>query len=138
MIELTVKQFMQTQLPTIMLSTELSQAITLLEKSNLTSSPVVDSNNTVVGFITHHELLKPLLHASYHCDASLTVQDVLSSHQPVSVKTDDRLVDIAQQMLASKPKSYPVLDSKHKLAGIITRAHVVKALAGAYNQCHYI
>lgn len=138
MIELTVQQFMHSQLPRLQLDTELSHAINLLKKNHLTSSPVVDNHNKLIGFITHHELLKPLLNASYHCDVSLTVGDVVNTHQPITVNTTDRLVDVAQQMLANKPKSYPVVDENNQLAGIITRAQVVNALAGAYNQCHLI
>lgn len=135
MIELIVKDHMQIQLPHITAETEVSTAIQLLQQHNLIGAPVLDQQNHAIGYISEHELLKPMLEASYYCDAPLIVSDIMS-HQTVSVAEHESLVDLANKMLTARPKNYPVLNKDKKVIGIINRTHVVNALASAYNSCH--
>jgi predicted transcriptional regulator len=46
----------------------------------------------------------------------------------LSVKLDADPLNLAQQMLGDKPKSYPVIDSNNKVLGVITRRHILNLL----------
>ncbi len=131
---MSVKEHMQAQFPIIHPETELSQAIELLSEFNLIGAPVVDNNKRLVAYLSEHELLKPMLHASYHCDSSIKVSDVMRG-EPLSVTGDTSLISLAEQMLGDKPKNYPVIDDDERVTGIITRTQVLRALAVAYNNC---
>ena len=48
--------------------------------------------------------------------------------QPLTVREDDSVVDVAGLMVKQKPKIYPVLDSGDRLVGLLTRRAVLQAL----------
>ncbi|RJY10936.1 CBS domain-containing protein [Parashewanella spongiae] len=135
MKELIVKDFMQSHVPTINPETELSKAIDLLKKHHLIGSPVTDTDKKPIGYLSEHELLKPMLHASYYCDSNLKVSDVMR-HESLTVSETSSLFNLAEKMLEAKPKNYPVVNEKGQIIGVITRTHVLAALSEAYNHCH--
>jgi CBS domain-containing protein len=48
-------------------------------------------------------------------------------NEPLTVAPDDSIIEMARQMIAHKPKIYPVVE-EGKLIGLITRADVLRAL----------
>ncbi|RLV58651.1 CBS domain-containing protein [Parashewanella curva] len=134
MNEMSVKEHMQAQFPIIHPETEISLAIDLLNSFNLIGAPVVDSNKRLLAYLSEHELLKPMLHASYHCDSGMTVADLMRG-EPLSVSEDTSVITLAEQMLGDKPKNYPVVDENGRVTGIITRTRILSALAVVYNNC---
>jgi len=49
-------------------------------------------------------------------------------NEPLTLRQDTAIVDVAQMMLAQKPKIYPVVDENDKLLGILERSQVLIAL----------
>ena len=94
MKELIVQDFMQPTFPTIHADTEVTEAILKLKDYSLISAPVLDQNKRPVGYLSEHELLKPLLHASYHCDSNLKVSDVMR-HESLTVNANTSLLNLA-------------------------------------------
>ncbi len=137
MKELIVKDFMQPTFPIIHSDTEVTIAILKLKDYSLISAPVLDKDKKPVGYLSEHELLKPMLHASYHCDSNLRVSDVMR-HESLTVQATTSLINLAEMMLGAKPKNYPVVNDNGQVIGIITRSHVLTALMTAYNDCQQV
>ena len=57
-----------------------------------------------------------------------TVADVMTP-EFIYVRTDTKLTRVLQLMVEHRIRSIPVIDSEHRLAGIIAREDVVRALA---------
>lgn len=137
MKDLIVQEFMQPTFPAIYSDTEITEAILKLKDYSLIGVPVLDKDKKPVGYLSEHELLKPLLHASYHCDSNLKVSDVMR-HESLTVQANTSLLNLAEMMLGAKPKNYPVVNEDGQVIGIITRSHVLTALMTAYNDCQQV
>jgi len=59
---------------------------------------------------------------------SRTVADVMTS-EFIYVRTDTKLTRVLQLMIDHRIRSVPAIDGDHRLAGIIARRDVLKALA---------
>lgn len=132
-----MQEFMQPTFPAIYSDTEITEAILKLKDYSLIGVPVLDKDKKPVGYLSEHELLKPLLHASYHCDSNLKVSDVMR-HESLTVQANTSLLNLAEMMLGAKPKNYPVVNEDGQVIGIITRSHVLTALMTAYNDCQQV
>ena len=133
MLHTQVKDFMQRKLPNITPDTEMTTAIAELQKFKLLGAPVFDKDKHLVGFISEHELLKPLMHNSYFCDGMVKVSQLMQT-KVVTVSGDTNIIELAQQMQPGKPKNYPVVEGV-KVIGMISRADVLKALYDNYMSC---
>jgi CBS domain-containing protein len=80
-----------------------------------------------IGFVSEQDCLRHLLVSSYHQEGSLRVEELMHD-QPLTVREDDSVVDVAGLMVKQKPKIYPVLDSGDRLVGLLTRRAVLQAL----------
>ncbi|MCC5809056.1 MAG: CBS domain-containing protein [Ectothiorhodospiraceae bacterium] len=127
MRSLLVKDVMARHPPAIRLGTDLREVVNTLLGHHLTGLPVTDEADHVVGFVSEQDCLRALLVSSYHAEGDPKVEDVMH-HPPLTVALDDSVVDVAEQMLTQKPKIYPVLDDNRRLAGMLTRNQVLRAV----------
>ncbi|MCV6611230.1 MAG: CBS domain-containing protein [Amphritea sp.] len=111
----------------------LSPAVRNITESGLLGLPVVDSNNTLIGFLSEQDCLQKLMTESYHCDSHVTVADIMRRN-PLSVSEELTVFALGQLMGKAKPKIYPVTQDQ-KLVGIVTRGHIVAALSESLEQC---
>ncbi|CAM4152560.1 CBS domain-containing protein [Pseudoalteromonas byunsanensis] len=102
-------------------------AVEKLLQSGQPGGPVIDSNKRVVGFLSEQDCLRKMLEATYQNESHSVVGDVMTAN-PVCVKPEDSIVQIADKMTVNKPKLYPVIDDEGRLLGIISRANVLLAL----------
>jgi CBS domain-containing protein len=107
--------------------TVLPEVVEVLLRQHMTGLPVVDDSDRVVGFVSEQDCLRTLLVASYHSEGSPRVEDVMF-REPLMVRLDDSVVDIAEQMVKQKPKVYPVVDQGGRLQGLLTRTQVLAYL----------
>ncbi|WP_105167932.1 CBS domain-containing protein [Pseudoalteromonas sp. T1lg23B] len=102
-------------------------AVEKLLQSGQPGGPVIDTNKRVVGFLSEQDCLRKMLEATYQNESHSVVGDVMTAN-PVCVKPEDSIVQIADKMTVNKPKLYPVIDDDGRLLGVISRANVLLAL----------
>ena len=129
MLNTKVQDFMQRKLPHITPETEMTTAISELQKFKLLGAPVFDDNKSLVGFISEQELLQPLMQNSYFCDGVVKVKQLMRT-DVVTVSSDQNIIELAD----GKPKNYPVIEDG-KVVGMISRGDVLKALYENYVSC---
>lgn len=133
MLNTKVKDFMQHKLPNITPETEMTTAISELQKFKLMGAPVFNENKCLVGFISEQELLKPLMQNSYFCDGVVKVAQLMQT-DVVTVSGDTNIIELAEQMKTGKPKYYPVVEGT-TVIGMIGRSDILKALFDNYLSC---
>ena len=105
----------------------------MFEKDDFNSYPVEDDGQ-VVGIVTKFDLLKCFIFTPsqmippYEQLMSRTVGDVMTS-EFIYVRTDTKLTRVLQLMVDHRIRSVPAIDDERRLAGIIARRDVLKALA---------
>lgn len=127
MDRMLVGSIMSRRSPMIQLGMTVGDVVEVLLRHRFLGLPVVDKNRVVVGFVSEQDCLKSLLVSSYHDEGSPKVEDVMHN-EPLTLRQDTAIVDVAQMMLAQKPKIYPVVDENDKLLGILERSQVLVAL----------
>jgi len=135
-----VHELMTTDVVTVRVDTHVKQALTLLDKHNITSTPVVDSKHHVVGVLSEADLLRAsVLHdprarmspvAEESGDVARYVEDVMTRH-PMVIEPDADVAEAVELMTSTAVKSLPVVDARQRLVGMISRHDVVHRLARA-------
>ena len=110
-------------------------AVDRLLKSGHIGAPVVDDSDTLIGWISEQDCLASLLESSYYCEEVAIVEDLMRS-DVLTVRVEDGIIELAQQMLGVKPKVYPVIDEEGLLVGIISRRDVLKAMDKQQQACY--
>lgn len=123
----TVRDIMARHPASIRIGTDLTEVVEVLLRQHMTGLPVVDDAERVVGFVSEQDCLRALLVSSYHGEGSPRVEDVMF-HEPLTVKLDDAVVDVAELMVKQKPKIYPVVDQSGRLKGLLIRSQVLTCL----------
>ena len=116
--------------PTMSLATAVEK---LLDNKKL-GAPVVESDGKLVGFLSQQDCLAVMLKSSYHCDLTAIVKDCMRT-DVLSVTPDASVLQLAEQMLGSKPKVYPVVQDG-KVIGTINCTNVLAAINTYMQQCY--
>ncbi len=130
-----VEEFMTTPVKTVALTTPLGELEALFDKYNCNAFPVVD-HDRVVGFATKLDFLKAFTFTTrqmvphYNELMQKTVADVMTE-AVVHVEPDAPLTRALQLMVSLKARSFPVIGASGKLAGIIAREDIMRALKAA-------
>jgi predicted transcriptional regulator len=127
MITITVSECMTTEFVKINPDMPVAEASANLIKKVLLGGPVIDNSGTLVGWISDQECLQATLQVVYHNTRVAIVKDVMQ-HDVITINLDADPLDVAQQMLKAKPKSYPVLNEAGKVVGILTRRRILMML----------
>ena len=124
---LLVKDAMSRDNYTVQANASVEEAAAQMQKHQLPGAPVLNERQELIGFVSEHDLLRQLLEASYHSTSKASVMDVMQT-RVLSVKPDDSIIELAQQMAQlDQPKIYPVI-ANGKVEGVITRGQLLKAL----------
>ena len=105
----------------------------MFERDDFNTYPV-EEDGQVVGIVTKFDLLKCFafkpsqMVPRYSELMNRTVADIMISDF-IYVRSDTKLTRVLQLMVEHRLRSIPVIDSGHRLAGIIAREDVVRALA---------
>lgn len=103
------------------------EAVDKLLASDFIGGPVLDDVGHVIGWLSEQDCLDKMLTASYYCELVALVEDIMT--QPVvSIKADYTIVDLAQLMIKTTPKIYPVVDDNNMFIGLITRKGVLRGM----------
>jgi CBS domain-containing protein len=109
----------------------------MFERDDFNSYPVQEDGQ-VVGIVTKFDLLKCFAFTPnqilprYTELMKRTVGDVMTSDF-IYVRPETRLTRVLQLMVEHRLRSIPVIDGDEKLAGIIAREDILKALAETAN-----
>ena len=120
-MNLTAREIMTTAVVTVSPDTSVDDLAKLLADNNISGVPVVDYLGQVVGIVTEADILTSR-------PGNRTVQSVMT-REVVAVSVDETLQEIAFLLSMRRINRVPVLE-EGKLVGIISRADVVRALAG--------
>jgi CBS domain-containing protein len=96
----------------------------------------VEEDGQIVGIVTKFDMLKcfaftPNRMLPRYADLmNRTVADVMAS-EFIYVRPDTKLTRVLQLMVEHRIRSVPVIDGDNRLAGIIAREDILKALAAA-------
>jgi CBS domain-containing protein len=132
-LEQTVAGYMTRAAKTVTRERTVRDLSEMFERDDFNSYPVVEDGQ-VVGIVTKFDLLKNFIFTPsqmippYDQLMSRTVGDVMTS-EFIYVRTDTKLTRVLQLMVDHRIRSVPAIDDERRLAGIIARRDVLKALA---------
>jgi CBS domain-containing protein len=130
-------ELMTRQIVTIGPDAMVKEAIQRLNKYAITSMPVVDDQDRLVGVVSEADLLRGEVFddapahrqtpSSWPQPAPVTVGDVMTTHV-LSITEEVEAIDIARMMLETGVKSIPVVRGS-TVIGIVSRSDIIHALA---------
>lgn len=107
-------------------NTSVTTLVKGLALHRLPGAPVVDDRDHLIGFISEQDVLGKVLESAYLNDEPPLVKELMR-HEVLSVPATKSITDLAQEMLGTKPKVYPVVEQE-RLVGIVTRRDVLSAI----------
>lgn len=123
----SVRQFMDTDVPTLSASTDIHAAVVFLLDHHVTGAPVLDEAGVVVGILTEKDCLRLLtLGTEDGQPVRGSVGDFMTSN-PVTVSPEMNVYYVAGLFLHHAFRRLPVVQGK-KLVGAITRFDVLRAI----------
>jgi CBS domain-containing protein len=131
-LEHTVADHMTQDVKTVTRGVTLRELGELFEQDDFNAYPV-EENSQVVGLVSKFDFLACFVFTPAHMIPRYedlmkrTVADVMSS-EFIYVGTDTRLTRVLQLMVGHRLRSMPVIDGDQRLAGMISREDVIRAL----------
>ena len=120
---LTAGDFMTKKVISVTKETPIYDALELLRKNDITGMPVIEDDMTLVGVITEKDALK--LFFADGDDQNKTVEFFMT--QPaVSFGMSESLESICDFLMAKYFRRVPVVSTKGKLVGIISRPDIIE------------
>lgn len=129
-----VADFMNHQPHVVTDTTNVREAVELLLKEHIIGVPVVDSSKKLVGYLSEQDCIEEMLNDAFYCEEPAAVSKVMQK-EVLSVKPTTSIVEMAQLIIKSRPKNYPVIEDG-KLVGLISRSDVLKALVANDDDCY--
>jgi CBS domain-containing protein len=151
----TAREIMTAPVISVTEDQTLKDVIELLAKHKFSGVPVVNADNIVVGILSDTDIVRyshqvsviPFADLSGWISPYTDIADMASLRQGIDMlskttvsqvmtkkvhtaSVDTAVVDIARMMSRRNINRVPVLDQQGKLAGIVTRADVVRNMAG--------
>jgi CBS domain-containing protein len=114
----------------------LAEAERVLEAHGFNALPVVTRDGLLVGVVTSLDLLKAFRFTAesilppYDEIMRRTVESVMT-REPVTVRPRTPLTRVLEKLVATRDKSFPVVDEDHRLVGMVAREDVMRALRRA-------
>lgn len=130
---IAVTDYIQLSTLSVKPDTPLSDAVNILLAKKLSGVPVVDDHGSVIGFVSEQDCMRSMLSASYFCENTTLVEDVMIK-SPLIVDSQESVVQVAEKMISNKLRVYPVVN-QGTLIGLITRADILRALQMQLNTC---
>jgi CBS domain-containing protein len=124
---IVVDDFMTTHLATANPDMELLSLVDLLLIQGISGAPVVDGDGKLVGMISEQDCLRAILVGTYQGDIGGRVGDVMTA--PVeTIQLGANIVEVAERMLETNRRRFPVIDSEANLRGQISRRDLLRAV----------
>lgn len=134
MHSILVSDYMNHQPLIVKQTASVREAVELMLKNNAIGLPVTDDDNNLVGYLSEQDCIPQMLNDAFHCEEPGAVSKIMST-EVLSVYPNTSIIEMAETIITSKPKNYPVIESG-KLIGMISRTHVLKALLDNEDDCY--
>jgi len=134
-LEETAGNYMTRAVKTVTRETTVRELGDMFDRDDFNTYPV-EEDGQIVGIVTKFDMLKcfaftPNRMLPRYADLmNRTVADVMTS-EFIYVRPDTKLTRVLQLMVEHRIRSVPVIDGDNRLAGIIAREDILKALAAA-------
>ncbi|MBN1298877.1 MAG: CBS domain-containing protein [Actinobacteria bacterium] len=150
MAEMTAQDIMTKNVVTISKDSSIEELSELLLKNKISGVPVTDENGRLEGIVTEADIIVrdtdlhfpryfKLLDAIIYLESFRKFRENLKKHlatrvedimneKVITIKTDTPLSEAAEIMLDKKINRLPVLEEDGSIAGIVTRADIVKSM----------
>jgi CBS domain-containing protein len=119
-LSMNVRTFMTPNPRTIGRNEKLSVAEEMMQHGRFRRLPVVDDRGALVGIITDGDLRER------HAELSTMTVAAAMTEKPFTVDPDAAIDTAASMMLEHKIDSIPVVDTEHKLIGIVTETDLLR------------
>lgn len=103
-------------------------AIKSFNKYNLSTAPVVNDQNVVVGYISENDCIKCLSNNLFYDDLDCSSIDLIMSKQVEVAQLDWDIFKLENFFVFKHIKSAPVVDSENHLVGVVTRRDILLEL----------
>ncbi|HWL21002.1 MAG TPA: CBS domain-containing protein [Bradyrhizobium sp.] len=134
-LEETAGSYMTRAVKTVTREATVRELGDMFDRDDFNTYPV-EEDGQIVGIVTKFDMLKcfaftPNRMLPRYADLmNRTVADVMTS-EFIYVRPDTKLTRVLQLMVEHRIRSVPVIDGDNRLAGIIAREDILKALAAA-------
>lgn len=131
-VELTVQDVMSHEVVTVTPQFTIAQLEVLFNKHGFNLFPVLEEGK-LVGVVSEFDFLRTFIFTNlspvpnYEHLMQKTIEDIFS-RQLFTLRPDQPLTRVLEMMVESMFKSYPVVDAKQNLVGIISRRDLINAL----------
>lgn len=131
-LEETVANHMTRDVKTVTRDLTMRELGDLFERDDFNAYPV-EEDGQIVGLVTKFDFLKCFAFTPnqmvprYDDLMKRTVADIMTS-EFIYVRSDTKLTRVLQLMVEHRVRSVPAIDSGHRLAGIIAREDILRAL----------
>jgi CBS domain-containing protein len=105
----------------------LEDAVKLLVNNKITGLPVVDKDGKMVGILSEYDIIA-CVGKEKNLEAALFKNNINYTKSVEYVSEDTSLTDILSRFIEKKCRRLPVLDSSHKLVGMISRRDIMRVL----------
>ncbi len=142
-----VKDIMTKDVTRVSPDANAKEALDLLLKMKISGLPVIDDKGKLVGMFTEKDILRNVLPSyiekvgkfvyeenpksigeKFKGLTNLTVSQLMRK-EVITVDENTTLCEVAHLMLTSKARRIPVLDKSGKVAGIVARGDILRAIA---------
>lgn len=97
-----------------------NDALSLMKEYKIGGIPVVDNNNVLIGIVTNRDL-------RFQEDMGRSIEEVMTVENIITTTRKTDLAEAAQILQAHKIEKLPVVNSEHKLIGLITYKDITKS-----------
>ena len=124
----TVREFMDSEVPTLTADVDIHDAVAFLLDSRVTGAPVLDEAGRVVGIVTEKDLLRLLTIGGHDGNPARGKVAHFMTKNPVTVTPDMNIYYAAGLFLHHAFRRLPVVAGDLRLVGAITRFDILRAI----------
>jgi CBS domain-containing protein len=108
---------------------EATRAVELLAMAGVTSAPVLDDNEVLIGVVSSGALAQSLLESGFHFSDPIEVEDAMTT-QMVTLPQHASVGEVARVMAERGVDRLPIVTEDGHLVGVVSAMDLVKWLAG--------
>jgi len=102
-------------------------AIDQMLEHKISGAPVVNAKGELIGILSQRDCLQNVIKGSFYDDSADTVAHYMTSEVD-TIMSDEDVVSVAQKMIRSNRRRFPVMDDTGHLVGMITLADILRVI----------